>query len=146
VQQALTARRRALVPMSALAAVLAVAVSSPAVAKTLVRYEKSGGIAGIQLTMTVTGAGGARITSTRMSEVTRFTLPAAQRRALARALRGARVSTLRSRYVASTPIADGFVQTVRYAGHDVTVQDGGRPPARLRSLLNRLGRLAARTR
>jgi hypothetical protein len=145
VQQGLTARRRTLARTSALAAVLSLALASPAAAKTLVRYERSGGIAGIQLTMTVTDAGGVRIARARTSEVTRFALPASQRRALARALRDARVSTLRGRYAPSTPIADGFVQTVHYAGHDVTVQDGARPPARLGSLLSRLGRLAART-
>ena len=110
----------------AVAALLsALALASPAsAAKTLVSYEQSGGIAGIR----------------------RFKLARAELHALKRDLRDARFSTLLSLYDSEVPIADGINQTVRYAGHRVTVSTGGRPPARLRKVLDRLSRVAARAR
>jgi hypothetical protein len=132
--------------------VLAVAVllaslvlASPAgAAKTLVTYEQSGGIAGIQTSMSVTELGSARVTSSRSAGIKRFKLTASELRALKRDLRDARFSTLRSIYDSKSPVADGIAQTVSYARHRVTVSTGGRPPERLRRLLTRLGRLASR--
>jgi hypothetical protein len=131
----------------ALAALLlaSLALASPAsAAKTLVSYEQSGGIAGMQTAMSVTVLGSARVTSSRSAGIKRFKVAAAELRALKRELRRARFSTLRSLYDSKIPVADGIAQTVRYAGYRVTVSTGGRPPERLRKVLTRLGRLAAR--
>ncbi|MDX6717916.1 MAG: hypothetical protein QOJ63_170 [Solirubrobacteraceae bacterium] len=130
--------------MLALTLVASVAASAPARAGTLVRYDKSGGIAGVQATLSVSDAGGVRVTRNRTARVRRFALSGAELRGLRRALREARFSTLSALYAGEHPVADGFVQQVRYAGRVVTVRDGGRPPPRLRRLLTRLAGLAAR--
>lgn len=120
-------------------------LASPAsAAKTLVSYEQSGGIAGIQTSMSVTVEGAARVTTSRRPGIKRFKLKSGELSALKRDLRRARFSTLRSLYDSKVPVADGIAQTVRYAGHRVTVSTGGRPPARLTKVLDRLERLAAR--
>ena len=121
------------------------ALASPAsAAKTLVSYEQSGGIAGIRTSLSVTMGGSARVTSSRATGITRFKLALSELHALKRALRNARFSTLRSLYDSKAPISDGINQTVRYAGYRVTVSTGGKPPPRLRKVLDRLSRLAAR--
>jgi hypothetical protein len=137
-------RRRPLGRMLAVSVVASLAMSGTANARTLVRYEKSGGIAGVQVAISVSDAGAVRLTQGRPARVRRSTLPGPQLRGLRRALRDARFSTLRALYAGEHPVADGFVQQVRYAGRVVTVRDGGRPPPRLRALLARLARLAAR--
>jgi hypothetical protein len=136
-------RHRHLAATPALALVATLALSSPALATTLVRYEKSGGIAGIHLAMTVTRAGTAQVTVNHGGTPARHRLTSRQVSALKRDLRDARFSTLKALYKPGTPVADGFTQTVRYAGRTVTVRDGGRPPARLSRLLARLSRIAA---
>jgi hypothetical protein len=60
---------------------------------------------------------------------------------LKRALADARLGSLRARYRARRPVADGIAETVRSRGHRVTVEQGGRPPDRLERLLRRLRRL-----
>lgn len=131
----------------AVVAVLAcLAAAGPAVAgaKTLVSYEQSGGIAGIRTSLSVTVGGSARVTTNRSEGISRFKLTRSELHALKRELRAARFSTLRALYDSKTPISDGIAQTVRYAGRRVTVSTGGRPPARLRTVIDRLSRLAAR--
>jgi hypothetical protein len=128
-------------------AVLAGLVTASPVAaggKTLASYEQSGGIAGIRTSLSVTVGGSARVTSSRTTGIKRFKLTSGELRVLKRDLRDARFSTLRSLYDSDVPIADGIAQTVRYAGYRVTVSTGGRPPARLRKVLERLSRLATR--
>ncbi len=122
------------------------AVASPvgAASRTLVGYEQSGGIAGIQTGLSVTVGGSARVTSSRTAGIKRFRLTSAELRGLKRDLRDARFSTLRSLYDSKVPVADGISTTVRYAGYRVTVSTGGRPPERLRKVLTRLDRLALR--
>ncbi len=121
------------------------ALASPATAaKTLVSYEQSGGIAGIRTSLSVTVGGSARVTSSRAMGIKRFKLTLNELHALKRDLRDARFSTLRPLYDSKAPIADGIAQTVRYAGYRVTVSTGARPPQRLRKVLDRLSRLAAR--
>lgn len=132
------------VSLCAVLAGLVVASPVDAAAKTLVSYERSGGIAGIRTSLSVTVGGSARVTSSRRAGIKRFKLKSGELHALKRELRDARFSALRSLYDSDVPIADGIAQTVRYAGHRVTVGTGGRPPARLRKVLNRLSRLAAR--
>lgn len=126
------------------ALVASLALASPAGAKTLVSYEQSGGIAGTQTAMSVTELGGARVTSSRAPGIKRFKLTPDELRALKRDLRNARFATLQPIYDSKVPVADGIIQTVRYAGHRVTVSTGGRPPERLRKVLMRLARLASR--
>jgi hypothetical protein len=137
------AMKRALVVSVALAS-LSLASPASAASKTLVSYEQSGGIAGIQTSLSVTVGGSARVTSSRVSGIKRFKLSAAQLRGLKRDLRDARFSTLRTLYDSKVPVADGIAQTVRHAGFRVTVGTGGRPPQRLRKVLMRLSGLASR--
>ena len=135
-----------LVAVAALAVLAAasLAPAGPAPAKTLVRYEKSGGFAGIQVRLSVSAAGSASVTRGRLGDDRRYKLTSTQLRGLRRALRDARFSTLRARYAPKVQIADGFTRSVRYAGRRVTVQDGAKPPARLRELLDRLEKLTSR--
>jgi hypothetical protein len=136
---------RALALCALLGAAFGIAASPAAAgAKTLVSYEQSGGIAGTRTSLSVTLGGSARVTTSRAPGIKRFKLTLAELHALKRDLREARFSTLRSLYDSDEPIADGIAQTVRYAGYRVTVGMGARPPARLRKVLDRLSRLAAR--
>jgi hypothetical protein len=121
----------------------ALALASPAAAKTLVSYQLSGGIAGISQSLTVSELGSARLVPSRTADPRRFKLTAAQLRGLRRDLRDARFSTLHAEYASKVQVADGIAQTVGYAGRRVTVSTGGRPPARLSKLLARLGRLVS---
>jgi hypothetical protein len=127
----------------AVLSVASLALASPAAAKTLVRYEKSGGIAGIQVTLSVTDAGSATVTRSRLGKDRRFKLTSTQLRGLRKALRDARFSSLRARYAPKIQIADGFTRSVRYAGRGVTVSDGAKLPVRLSRLLERLEKLAS---
>ena len=133
-------------PALVVAALLAsLALAGPAsAAKTLVSYEQSGGIAGIRTSLSVTVGGNARVTSNRTPGIKRFKLSLGELHALKDGLRNARFSTLRSLYDGKVPIADGIAQTVRYARCRVTVTTGGKPPQRLRKVLDRLSRLAVR--
>jgi len=139
------AMKSRLVLSAALLASAALASPVSAGPRTLVSYEQSGGIAGIQTSMSVSVGGSARLTSTRTEGIKRFRLTAPELRRLKRDLRDARCSRLRSLYDSKTPIADGISQTIRYAGYRVTVSTGGRPPERLRKVLTRLSRLASRS-
>jgi hypothetical protein len=136
----------AMIRAALLASLLAsLVVASPAgAARTLVSYEQSGGIAGTRISLSVTIGGNARVTSSRVRGIKRFKLARDDLHALKRDLRDARFSTLRALYDTKMPVADGISQTVRYDGRRVTVSTGARPPLRLRTLLTRLARLAAR--
>jgi hypothetical protein len=96
---------------------------------SLVSYARTGGFAGLRESLTVFRGGA--VTSTNGS----FRLSARRLAALEAALRSARFSTLARRYPADYPVSDGFVYRVEYASRAVTVEDGGRPPARLRRVL-----------
>jgi hypothetical protein len=129
--------------MVAVLAAASLALASPAAAKTLVRFDKSGGFAGIQVRLSVTDAGSATVTRSRLGKDRRFKLSSVQLRGLRKALRDARFSTLLARYAPMVVVADGFTRSVRYAGRSVTVSDGARLPARLSRLLERLEQLAS---
>jgi len=139
--QAMT-HRRTLSRTLVLSALASLALASPAAAKTLVSYSKTGGIAGINVSMTVSDGGSARVTGSRTGAAKRFSMSSRSLRALRRALKDARFSTLKRRYVSRYPVSDAITQTVRYAGRTVSVSDGGNPPERLRKLLSRLSGLA----
>lgn len=142
--QGMTHGRKLLARTIVLSALASLALASPAAAKTLVSYSKTGGIAGISVSMTVSDGGSARVTASRMGAATRFALSSAALRGLRRALKDARFSTLKRRYVSRYPVSDGITQVVRYAGRTVSVTDGAKPPERLRKLLSRLNGLASR--
>jgi len=124
------------------AALLLAGAPASAGAGTLVRYDKSGGLAGLHIEVAVSTTGSVRVDDDRQHAPRRKTLSARRLSALRRALRAARFSTLRRRYESKAQIADGFVETVRYAGRSVTVKTEGRPPARLRKVLALLDALA----
>jgi hypothetical protein len=128
---------RATITVALAAALLAAA---PAQAKELVRYQVSGGIAGLSEQLVVRTGGSARQTS-RREATRRFRLSAAQMRALRRDLRDAKFPSLSRHYGPSYPVADGIAQTVRYRGRSVTVETGGDPPEPLRKVLRRLSRI-----
>ena len=144
----MSVRRRSLPYALALALLAgALAPAAPAAAKTLVRYDRAGGIAGIQEMMTVTTGGSVRVTGARRATATtRYRLTAKELRGLKRRLRDARFSTLRARYVSRYPVSDAITQTVSYARRSISVSDGAEPPERLTKLLTRLVQLIARKR
>jgi hypothetical protein len=58
----------------------------------------------------------------------------------------ARFRTLAPVYAPADPIADGFIETVSYAGRRVSVLTGARPPERLARVLGILRSLASNRR
>jgi hypothetical protein len=58
-------------------------------------------------------------------------------------LRQARFATLAPVYAPANPVADGFVDTVSYAGRRVRVLTGARPPERLERVLRILRSIAS---
>ena len=124
-------------PIALLAVLVALSsAAAPAAARTLVRYERTGGLAGFHDEVTV-GTGG-RVHVERRTGERRFTLSERRLRALRKAVREARFATLRERYAPPDRVADGFTETTRHAGHTVVVQTGAKAPARLDRLLSRL--------
>ena len=122
-------------------AVLAVlAIPAAADAKRLVRYQVSGGLAGLSATLTVDRDGSARQAGTR-SAMRRFTVSAKQLRALRRELTAARFRSLKRSYQPMFPVLDGTTQVVTYRGRAVSVYTGADVPRRLERVLSRLDRL-----
>jgi hypothetical protein len=119
-----------------LAIAVALVMAAPAGAATrLVRYDVSGGIAGLSERLVVDSDGGARQTG----ETTRcFRVSTTQLRKLERELEAARFSSLKRRYAPEVPVADGTTQSVRYKGYEVAVSTGADVPARLDRALRRL--------
>jgi hypothetical protein len=115
------------------------AAAGPATAGTLVRYDRTGGFAGLNDHVTVTTGG--RVTVTQRSGEDRFTLSERRLGSLRKAVHRARFGSLRPAYGADTAVADGITETVRHGGHKVVVETGGDPPARLERLLDRLARM-----
>jgi hypothetical protein len=104
----------------------------------LVSYARTGGFIGVHESMTVFRGG--TVSSTNGS----FRLSARRLAALEAALRNARFSTLQRRYPADYPVSDGFVYRVADARRTVTVEEGGRPPLRLRRVLALLADILGR--
>ena len=121
-----------------LAAAALLAGAAPANARTLVRYERSGGFAGFDDAVTVSTGGAVKVA--RRTGTRHFSLSHARLESLRKAVRAARFSTLKARYAPPSMVADGIRETVRHGGRTVTV-DGRNPPARLSRLLDRLSRL-----
>jgi hypothetical protein len=122
-----------------LATAVLLAGAAPANARTLVRYERSGGFAGFDDAVTVSTGGSVKVA--RRTGTRRFSLSHSRLVSLRRAVRDARFGTLKARYAPPSMVADGIRETVRHDGRTVTVETGGNPPARLARLLDRLSRL-----
>ena len=121
--------RIAVVLLVAVFALPAAAAAAGVRSRTLVTYERTGGFAGIEESLTVLRSGAA--TSSKGA----FRLTPSRRIRLENALRNARFATLRSDYLPPEPVADGYTYTIRYGGKRVSVREGAQPPARLQRVL-----------
>jgi hypothetical protein len=125
------------------ALLLTVAVAAPeagaASSSVLVRFDQTGGFAGIERGLVVHRSG--KVVSDGLPLQTEH-LSSAGVEALRGALARARWATLQKRYESETPIADGFVFRITYAGRTIRVEEGAKLPARLArpfKLLSALG-------
>jgi hypothetical protein len=116
------------------------ATTASAEAKRLVRYDITGGIAGISERLVI-DTDGTAVQTGRRSADQRFTVPAKQLRALKRELKAARFRSLKRRYEPAFRDFDGTTQTVRYNGRSVSVYSAADVPARLARVLRRLSRV-----
>ena len=113
--------------------------ASAATSPNLVAFEQTGGFAGIERGFAV------RTSGTVVSDglpVTAKRLSAKRLVALRAALTQARWSTLARRYESETPISDGYVYRITYAGRTIKVEQDAKLPTRLArpfSLLRALG-------
>jgi hypothetical protein len=123
-----------------LAAFGVAAPASQAQPSPLVTFVRSGGFIGATDQLSVATDG--RATSTRGA----FRLSAARLATLQRSLKAARFRTLRTKYRATVPIADGYTYRVRYAGRSILVEEGAGAPARLERLVYLLDELLNRGR
>jgi hypothetical protein len=126
--------------LAVLIAAFAFAMTATAEAKVLVRYDVTGGLAGRSDQLVIEGDRQARQTSSRGGSK-HFKVSSKQQRALKRALKAARFSSLRRVYRPDYVVNDGLAQTVTYKRHRVVVYTGADYPARLRTVISRLGRL-----
>jgi hypothetical protein len=115
-------------------------------APVLVRYERTGGFAGIREALTVRRSGSATLVRTRGSSPVTFRLACARLRRLRTALVNARFASLAPVYAPDTPVADGFVESVSYGGRTVRVLTGAEPPPRLERVLELLRAIVAKRR
>lgn len=115
-------------------------------AAVLVRYERTGGFAGIREVLTVRRSGSATVVRLRGSGETTIRLSCARLRALRTALVRARFASLAPVYVPDTPVSDGFVESVSYGGRTVRVLTGAEPPPRLARVLAILRDIVSRRR
>jgi hypothetical protein len=129
------ARRLTLV----LTVLVALAGAASAEAKTLVRYEVGGGIAGRADRLVVEHNGSAHQTGD--SGKHEFKVSSERLRGLKRALKAARFASLQRRYAPDRVVVDGMSRLVRYRGRTVTVSTGADVPKRLERVLSRLGRI-----
>lgn len=114
-------------------------------AALLVAYTRTGGLAGIREELRVFRGGQATLVHARGGRST-FRLTCARVQTLRDRLVQARFATLAPAYAPDDPIADGFVETVSYAGRRVSVLTGARPPERLARVLRILRGIASNRR
>jgi hypothetical protein len=128
------------IALAALALAAGAAAGSDVAAQQqpLVVYTRTGGFIGVQDSMKIFRDG--TVSSTNGD----FRLSANRVAMLRSRLRAARFSTLRRRYEADYPIADGFVYGVSYAGRTVVVNEEAKAPLRLRRVLDLLGEIFIR--
>jgi hypothetical protein len=113
-------------------------------AALLVAYTRTGGFAGIREELKVFRGGQA--TLVRRAGQSTFRLTCARVQTLRDRLVQARFRTLAPVYAPADPIADGFIETVSYAGRRVGLLTGARPPERLARVLGILRSLASNRR
>ena len=106
--------------------------------RPLVVYTRMGGFIGVQDSMKVAREG--TVSSTNGD----FRLSAKRLATLRARLRAARFPTLKRKYDADYPIADGFVYGVTYGGRRVVVNEEAKAPPRLRRVLDLLGEIFIR--
>jgi hypothetical protein len=111
-------------------------------AALLVAYTRTGGLAGIRDELRIYRGGQATLARARGRSST-LRLICARVRAVSDALRRARFGTLAPVYAPADPFADGFTETVAYAGRRPTVLPGARPPERLARVLGLLRNIVA---
>jgi hypothetical protein len=116
------------------------AAGSGSQSRKLVTYVHSGGFTGDSDSLTVFRSGQADSSNGQFGLTTR------RRLSLQRALLAARFATLRSSYVPTDPVSDGYVDRVSYAGRTVSVAEGANPPTRLQRVLALLADILARER
>jgi hypothetical protein len=126
--------------LAALVAAVAAAATAGQVDATsppmpLVTYTRTGGFIGVQDSMRIFPNG--TVTSTNGD----FRLSPARVAALRKQLRAARFPSLKRRYRAEYPIADGFVYGVWYLGRTVVVNEEAKTPLRLRRVLDTLAEI-----
>ena len=113
--------------------------SSAATSPNLVTFEQTGGFASIERGFAVRTSGvvvsdGLPVTAKRLS--------AKRLVALRAALTQARWGTLARRYESETPISDGYIYRITYAGKTIKIEQDAKLPVRLArpfSLLRALG-------
>ena len=103
--------------------------ADPASSSVLVTFEQTGGFAGIERGMSVTRSG--KVVSDGLP-VSTSQLSATRLAALRAKLVGAQWATLRAKYEPETPISDGYVYKVTYAGRTIRVEQGATLPLRLK--------------
>jgi hypothetical protein len=106
----------------------AVAQARPASDAVLVSLEQVGGFAGIERGLVVYRSG--KVVSDGLPLATSRLSPS-RLRALRTALTKARFATLLRKYESETPVADGYVYGIAYAGRKVRIEEGAEVPARL---------------
>jgi hypothetical protein len=104
----------------------------------LVVYSRTGGFIGVQDSMRILRDG--TVSSTNGD----FRLSAKRLATLRSRLTAARFPTLKRRYEADYPIADGFVYGVTYGGRRVIVNEEAKTPLRLQRVLDMLGEMFIR--
>jgi hypothetical protein len=132
--------RFAVVALALSLAVAGTAAGAGGQSGKLVTYVHDGGFTGDRDSLTVFRSGRAD------SSNGPFVLSTRRRLGLQRALVAARFATLRSQYVPTDPVTDGYADHVTYAGRSVTVTQGANPPARLQRVLTLLADILARRR
>jgi hypothetical protein len=127
----------------ALTVVALLGLTAVASAKTLISYERTGGFAGMPLSVTVGTGAKVRSISGVGGETQTSTLGKKAFKGLKRLIAKAGFDSLDESYAPKPgQVADGFTEVVRYRGKTVTTGTGGDAPARLTNLLSRLSSLA----
>jgi opacity protein-like surface antigen len=116
----------------------AAASQADAAPTTLVRFEQSGGFAGIERALVVQRTG--KVVSDGLP-LAKSHLTPRELTKLKTALTAARFPGLPDRFESENPIADGFVYRIAYAGHDVQIEQGAKPPLRVQRVFDLLMRL-----
>jgi hypothetical protein len=126
--------------LAALALFVAAAAAGEVEARQqpLVVYTRTGGFIGVQDSMRILRDG--TVSSTNGD----FRLSAGRLATLRARLTAARFPTLKRRYEADYPIADGFVYGVTYGGRRVIVNEQANTPLRLQRVLDMLGEMFIR--